>query len=347
MAAFRSKRHTHQLAALLAGLLAYATLCALVAIAALSAFNSSDGPRVASAAPLASHEQWDLWSTPPQPPFYPDRASWSQHRLCELSNQAQVLVNRTSRRIGVAAIDLVDGQLWVGGDAGTFALHSVAKAPIAWLTLDAAERRGEALSPTLEFKLQQMIAWSDNEPVPLMLEYIGGLPALGDFYRAHELDGMVEHFHAFSWGRGRGRPADVAATFAVLATADDISPAVREDGFELLRGVIDAQRWGAADPPAALHGWSALVKTGQFVQPREGLRFNSAAIWLDAAGHPRYIVAIMAAEQTEWGVTLQREDLIGAAIGAAIAAREMGGELPPAVCAPTLGPSVAAILPRR
>ena len=30
-----------------------------------------------------------------------------------------------------------------------------------------------------------MIAWSDNEPVPLMLEYVGGLPALNDFYRAH------------------------------------------------------------------------------------------------------------------------------------------------------------------
>ena len=150
----------------------------------------------------------------------------------------------------------------------------------------------------------------------------------------------------FSWGRGRGRPADVAATFAVLATAADISPAVREDGFELLRNVIDAQRWGAADPPAALHGWSALVKTGQFVQPREGLRFNSAAIWLDAAGHPRYIVAIMAAEQRDWGVTIQRQDLIGAAIGAAIAAREMGGASPPAVCSPTLGASVAATIAR-
>ena len=347
MAAFRSKRLTRLLAGLLAGLLARATLCALVAIAALSAFSESNGPRVASAGSIASGEQWDLRSTPPQPPIYPDRASWSQHRLCELSNHAQVLVNRTSNRIGVAAIDLVDGQLWVGGDAGTFALHSVAKAPIAWLTLDAAERRGEALSATLEFKLQQMIAWSDNEPVPLMLEYIGGLPALDDFYRAHELDGMVEHFDEFSWARGRGRPADVAATFAVLATAADISPAVREDGFELLRNVIDAQRWGAADPPTALHGWSALVKTGQFVQRREGLRLNSAAIWLDAAGHPRYVVAIMAAEQTEWGISLQRQDLIGAAIGAAIAAREMGGEPPPAVCAPTLGPSVAAILPRR
>ncbi len=343
MAAFRSKRLTLHLTGLLAG----ATLCALVAIAALSAFNSSDGPQVASAAPLASHEPWDLWSTPPQPPIYPDRASWSEHRLCELSNHAQVLVNRTSNRIGVAAVDLVDGQLWVGGDAGTFALHSVAKAPIAWLTLDAAERRGEALSPTLEFGLQQMIAWSNNEAVPLMLEYIGGLPVLGDFYRAHELDGMVEHFNEFSWGRARGRPADVAATFAVLATADDISPAVREDAFELLRMVIDDQRWGAADPPAALHGWSALVKTGQFVQPREGLRLNSAAIWLDAAGHPRYIVAIMAAEQTEWGVTLQRADVIGAAIGAAIAAREMGGEPPPAICAPTLDASVTATFARR
>ena len=321
MAAFRSKRHTP----LLTGLLTGATLCALVAIAAVSALSSSDGPRVASAGSLPPAERWDLWSTPPPPPIYPDRASWSQHRLCELSNHAQVLVNRTSNRIGVAAIDLVDGQLWVGGDAGTFALHSVAKAPIAWLTLDAAERRGEALSATLEFKLQQMIAWSDNEAVPLMLEYIGGLPALDEFYRAHALDGMVEHFDEFSWGRGRGRPADVATTFAVLATADEISASVRENGFELLRHVIDAQRWGADDPPAALHGWSALVKTGQFVQRREGLRLNSAAIWLDAVGHPRYVVAIMAAEQTEWGISLQRQDLIGAAIGAAIAAREMDG----------------------
>ena len=271
---------------------------------------------------------------PPPPPTYPNPNDWTQRPLCELSNQAQAIVWRTSARVGVAVADLVQGRLWTGGDANPFALHSVAKPPIAWMTLAAAEARGETLSPQLAQHLRQMIIWSNNDAVPILLSYAGGLPALHDFYIALNLRGLVAHFSHFSWGRTAGAPADIAAAYAQLATAAAFSPAVRNQGFALLQAVRPEQRWGASTPPAALAGWSALVKTGQFAIEGEGLRVNSAAIWLDQWRRPRYVVAIMSAEHRYWGRAIEHSNQIGAALAAAISARENNAVDPATACAP-------------
>ena len=290
---------------------------------------------LAAIAPPASAGQanWILQPAPP-PPDYPPPDRWTERTLCELSNHAAALVFRTPARIGVAVADLTEGRLWIGGDTQPFALHSVAKVPIAWLTLTAAEARGETLSPQMANQLRQMIAWSRNDAVPVLLAYAGGLPALRNFYAQLGLDGMVAHFHDYRWGRSAGAAADVAATYAQLAISDVIPPAVREQGFALLDGVVPEQRWGATSPPPALRGWSALVKTGQFEIPEEGLRINSAAIWLDQWQYPRYVVAIMSAEHRYWGVGIERSNQIGAALATAIQSREQNTTNPATTCAP-------------
>ena len=314
-----------------------AALCAILC-AALAAHSTSAG---AAQFPLAAMPE--IEPPPPPPPDYPEPRAWTPRPLCELSNNAQALLYRTAGRTGVAVADLADGQLWVGGDDQPFALHSVAKAPIAWLAMAAAESRGEPLSRNLAEQMRQMIAWSNNDAVAILLSYAGGLPALRDFYAALSLDGLVANFHEFSWGRTRGSAVDVAAAYAQLATSDALSPAIRERGLALLDAVVPEQRWGAAFPPAQLRGWSALVKTGQFAEPGEGLRLNSAAIWLDQWRRPRYVVAIMGAEQRHWGLSIERQNLIGAALSAAIAARERNSQNPNATCAPTIAAPPSAM----
>lgn len=286
-------------------------------------------PRSAETAQLALRAAPGV-ELPPPLPNYPDPRLWAERPLCDLSNEAQALVNRTGARIGVAVADLAAGELWTGGDRGTFALHSVAKAPIAWMTLAAAEARGEPLTARLADQMRQMISWSSNTAVPLLLEYAGGLEALREFYDSLHLESLVANFNDYSWGRGRGTPSDVAAAYGQLAASGRFSTAVRERGLALLEGVAAEQRWGATTAP--LRGWRALVKTGQFAIEDEGLRLNSAAIWLDEWGRPRYVVVIMAANQRHWGLTMERQTRIGDAIAAGVGVRERGAVGAPGTC---------------
>lgn len=286
-------------------------------------------PRSAETAQLALRAAPGV-ELPPPLPNYPDPRLWAERPLCDLSNEAQALVNRTGARIGVAVADLAAGELWTGGDRGTFALHSVAKAPIAWMTLAAAEARGEPLTARLADQMRQMISWSSNTAVPLLLEYAGGLEALREFYDSLHLESLVANFNDYSWGRGRGTPSDVAAAYGQLAASGRFSTAVRERGLALLEGVAAEQRWGATTAP--LRGWRALVKTGQFAIENEGLRLNSAAIWLDEWGRPRYVVVIMAANQRHWGLTMERQTRIGDAIAAGVGVRERGAVGAPGTC---------------
>lgn len=278
-------------------------------------------PRSAETAQLAPRAA-PVIELPLPLPSYPDPRSWAERPLCDLSNQAQALVNRTGGRIGVAVADLPMGELWIGGDRGAFALHSVAKAPIAWMTMAAAEARGETLTALLADQMRQMISWSSNTAVPLLLDYVGGLDTLRDFYDSLHLESLVANFNDHSWGRGRGTPSDVASAYGQLAASEHFSTAVRERGLALLEGVAAAQRWGGTTAP--LRGWRTLVKTGQFSIKSEGLRLNSAAIWLDEWGRPRYVVVIMAANQRHYGLTMQRQTAIGAAIAAGVGVRERG-----------------------
>lgn len=299
----------------------------------LGAALASAGPASAAAIAAWEHQQWNS-AAPPDRPAYPSRTVWRSRHLCELSNLANVLVDRTRSRIGVAVVDLIEGEIWIGGDREPFTLHSVVKVPIAWLTLTTAERRGEPLPDELAEELRQMIAWSDNEAVTTLLNYLGGLTALRAYYYALGLEAMAANIDHYRWGYGAGRAADVAETFAVLTTAESISPGVRADAFTLLKGVVPEQRWGASTTPNGLPGWEALVKTGQFAEPGEGIRVNSAAVWLDRWQHPRYAVAIMIAEQAEWGAAFDRQNEIGAAIADALMSRERRVPNPPTVCHP-------------
>ena len=301
----------------------------LAVIALCAAAAQLVAPRSAETAQLALRAAPGV-ELPPPLPNYPDPRLWAERPLCDLSNEAQALVNRTGARIGVAVADLAAGELWTGGDRGTFALHSVAKAPIAWMTLAAAEARGEPLTARLADQMRQMISWSSNTAVPLLLEYAGGLEALREFYDSLHLESLVANFNDYSWGRGRGTPSDVAAAYGQLAASGRFSTAVRERGLALLEGVAAEQRWGATTAP--LRGWRALVKTGQFAIEDEGLRLNSAAIWLDEWGRPRYVVVIMAANQRHWGLTMERQTRIGDAIAAGVGVRERGAVGAPGTC---------------
>lgn len=245
--------------------------------------------------------------------------------MCSLSTSALAVIESSKHRIGVAVIDLDRGLEWHGGDAGPFALHSVVKLPIAWLALSLLhEADPESGSATkLRRQIRSMVTHSANEPVEPVLRYIGGLKALGEYYEALDVPEMRAGLHPHRWGIGMAPAGAVARLYAALASSPIAPAEVRREGFELLAKAPDYLRWGAKKLPASLDGWQSLIKTGWFLWGETEMRINSAAIWLDADGRPRYVIVMMFSGKTEAGRAQALQNRIGVELADALAARAL------------------------
>ncbi len=187
--------------------------------------------------------------------------------LCTLSADFERQIFSAEAIIGAAVYDLQTGTIWTGGHPGPYAMHSVIKPPIAWAVLSDANDDGRQLNKQQLDALFYMVARSRNADVNMLLRMIGGLPGLSRYYEHWGVSELIELMHHSRWGAGRAEPAQLARLYAALAMSDSIPDDVRSQGLDLLRAVIDEQRWGAAIPERALPGWESLIKTGNYTIP--------------------------------------------------------------------------------
>lgn len=189
--------------------------------------------------------------------------------LCTLSPEFEREVLNTDAIVGAAVYDLRTGTIWSGGHSGPYALHSVIKPPIAWAVLSDAYDNERELTKLQREALFYMVAWSQNADVTRLLAMIGGLSGLTEYYERWGVAELVGLTHRSRWGLSLAEPVHLARLFAALAMSDAVPYDVRSDGFNLLRSVVDAHKWGATIPENGLPGWESLIKTGNFTIPEE------------------------------------------------------------------------------
>lgn len=259
--------------------------------------------------------------------------------LCALAPQFNAALFAADAALGAAVVDVRSGRIWAGGQSGPYPVHSVVKVPIAVGYLSHKAGKGETLTEEEEEQLRGMVALSKNRDVDAFLQQFGGFPALQSLYEAWGLPDLAKLVHPYAWGRGRATPAQLARLFNAVATDERISEAVRQQLYESLRQADPTQVWGATIPPSAPAGWESLIKTGNYTivleweeeefeeeeeEPPLEIRMNSAALWLDGAGSPRYVIVVMQVSGHYWWLNERIQNRVGALLAEAVLQREFG-----------------------
>ncbi len=269
--------------------------------------------------------------------------------------------------IGAAVIEIASGAHWTSGADAPFRMHSVIKPPIAAALYQEYEAQDRELGAATELAVYTMVAHSANEDVWWLLESIGGVETLAEYYARWGVADLAEGASE-RWGSNRSTPLQLARLYAALAVSEEVLPSVRGRVFSLLDDIGEIQRWGAEIPDGALTGWQSLIKTGNYSVPgkwepssdgdgqesadrqptydtplgaqvyqgRTLVRMNSAAIWESAPWRgkgPRYVIAIMLEGFIGWGEAEWLQNRLGEAIAQSLVRRAQGQfAIPTAAC---------------
>ena len=220
-------------------------------------------------------------------------AAWSAARpLRRLSVAADDALTTacTDTEAGAAIIDLRSGRRWLGGSTAPRPIRSVVKAPLALAAIIQAERDGTLDDPELAEQTQEAVAHGDNDAATALYDRIDGSAGLADLYLSLDLPRLADQLHPWAWGLAQANPADLADLAAAFAASPNISELARQRILDLMLETDQRLRWGAGAVP---EGWQLAVRTGLFYEEDAGLHLNSAALWLDPAGAPRYAIAII------------------------------------------------------
>ena len=191
---------------------------------------------------------------------------------------------------GAAIIDLRSGRRWLGGSAAPRPIRSVVKAPLALAAITQAERDGTLEDPELAEQTRQAVAHGGNDAATALYDQIGGSAGLADLYLTLGLPRLADQLHPWAWGLAQANPADLADLAAAFAASPNISETARQRILALMLETDPRLHWGAISAP---ENWQLAVRTGLFYEEDAGLHLNSAALWLDPAGAPRYAIAII------------------------------------------------------
>lgn len=223
-------------------------------------------------------------------------AAWSAARpLRRLSIAADDALTTAcaGTEAGAAIIDLRNGRRWLAGSAALRPIRSVVKAPLALAAFIQAERDGTLENPELTGLAHQAVAQGDNDAATALYDQVGGSAGLADLYLNLDLPRLADQLHPWAWGLGQVNPADLADLAAAFAASPNISEPARQRILDLMLETDQSLRWGAI---AAPENWRIAVRTGLFYEEDAGLHLNSATLWLDPAGAPRYATAIITSD---------------------------------------------------
>lgn len=188
----------------------------------------------------------------------------------------------------------VEGREWAFRGAERTNSNSVLKATVLVAYLRRGSVRDRALTARERALLEPMIRRSANEPVPPLIDALGGLGPLRSVAR---LGGMRRFAPVRNpWGTSQITAADEVAFFRDLPKL--LPPRHRSYALELLRTIVPSQRWGVA--PVVPTGWLARFKGGwddhgdvkQVLRLECGDRLITLAVLVDGTDHERSIGVI-------------------------------------------------------
>lgn len=213
--------------------------------------------------------------------------------LCALSAQAQQHIDRLWGRVALAVVDLRRSETWSGGEQDyAFTMHSTAKAVLAFAVLARLEQAGHGSTKRLDDRLRRMVVLGENEAADELFAWLGGSPALVDFYNRIGARPLAAGVHDRSWGLGRARVTEIARMFARLARSPALPGAATDSALELLAQTPAALHW-RAHSVYALPEWTAAAKSGWFWLEDDSQRINLVALLSDGSGQPRYALVLM------------------------------------------------------
>ena len=213
--------------------------------------------------------------------------------LCALSAEAQQQVDRVWGHAAVAVSDLRSGDTWAAGDQmHRFTLHSTAKAVLAFAALEKLEQVPQPPPGRSTDRLQRMVVLGENEAADQLFAWLGGAPALADFYRGIGAPTLAANVHERSWGLGTARAAALARMLVRLERSPEISEQARAAAGDLLKQTPAALHWRAYSV-YALPDWTAAAKSGWFWLDDDSQRINLVALLYDETGRGRYAVVLL------------------------------------------------------
>ena len=161
--------------------------------------------------------------------------------------------------VSVAALDVATGQSFGYAADTPIRTASVVKLDVLAVLLLQSQDDGRAPSTTRRKLAARMIQESDNDAASRLWEDLGGVPALD---AANRRLGVRATQLVDRWGSSTTTASDQLALLAALHTPGPLDPDSRSFAVDLMRNVVDEQRWGvsaAADPgttTALKNGWA-------------------------------------------------------------------------------------------
>jgi len=158
---------------------------------------------------------------------------------------AAALIDENTARLGVAVVT-ADGDHYVGGDDGKFALASVVKLPVLIATLERAALEQRALTSDEHTLLKLMITASSNSATDVLWQSLGGAAGVAAFLEPLDIT-SIDFADDGQWGDSRASALVIAQLVELLIAEDSpLADELRLAGLDLMQSVVADQRWGAS-----------------------------------------------------------------------------------------------------
>jgi beta-lactamase class A len=203
-----------------------------------------------------------------------------------------LLRGTSAGHVSVAALDVTTG-LSFGYAADTpIKTASVVKLDILEALLLQSQDVGRAPSDASQALATRMIQQSDNDAASRLWEDLGGVPALD---AANRRLGVRSTRLVDRWGSSTTTASDRLALLAALHTPGPLDPDSRSYALDLMRNVVDEQRWGvsaAADP-----GTATALKNGWAPMDTDDGRWTVGSVGIVTAAGAPLLLAVLTENQ--------------------------------------------------
>jgi beta-lactamase class A len=228
----------------------------------------------------------------------------------------RLVQGRSTGHVSVAALDVTTG-LSFGYAADTpIQTASVVKLDVLEALLLQSQDEGQAPSDASRALATRMIQQSDNDAASRLWEDLGGVPALDATNRRLGVRAthLVDH-----WGSSTTTASDQLALLAALHAPIPLDPDSRSFALDLMRNVVDEQRWGVS--AAADAGTTTALKNGWAPVDSDDGRWVVGSVGIVTAAGTPVLLAVLTEHQPSKSAGIQLVEALSRIAARAITTR--------------------------